>query len=88
MCKGNIYQNLAEKLCLILFFLQEKVKSSISKLKDLHLSSNSEAVKEATEVWKVAYNYSNNNNNNNNNNNIKLLALNFLNNFNNAFNFD
>lgn len=83
MCKCNIYQNMAEKLCLFLFFLQEKVKSSISKLKDLHLSSNSEAVKEATEVWKVAYNYSNNNNNN-----IKLLALNFLNNFNNAFNFD
>ena len=83
MCKGNIYQNMAEKLCLFLFFLQEKVKSSISKLKDLHLSSNSEAVKEATEVWNVAYNYSNNNNNN-----IKLLALNFLNNFNNTFNFN
>ena len=68
---------------IFIFPIQEKVKSSISKLKDLHLSSNSEAVKEATEVWKVAYNYSNNNNNN-----IKLLALNFLNNFNNAFNFD
>ena len=50
MCKCNIYQNMAEKLCLFLFVLQEKVKSSISKLKDLHLSSNSEAVKEATEV--------------------------------------
>ena len=70
MCQCNIYQNMAEKL--FLFFLQEKVKSSVSKLKDLHLLSNSEAVKEATEVWKVAYNYSNNNNNN-----IKLLALNF-----------
>ena len=54
---------MAEKLFLFLFFLQEKVKSSVSKLKDLHLLSNSEAVKEATEVWKVAYNYSNNNNN-------------------------
>ena len=31
------------------------MKSSISKLKDLHLSSNSEAVKEATEVRKVAH---------------------------------
>lgn len=71
---------MAEKLFLFLFFLQEKVKSSVSKLKDLHLLSNSEAAKEATEVWKVAYNYSNNN--------IKLLALNFLNNFNNAFNFN
>ena len=70
MCQCNIYQNMAEKL--FLFFLQEKVKSSVSKLKDLHLLSNSEAGKEATEVWKVAYNYSNNNNNN-----IKLLALNF-----------
>ena len=54
---------MAEKLFLFLFFLQEKVKSSVSKLKDLDLLSNSEAVKEATEVWKVAYNYSNNNNN-------------------------
>ena len=82
MCQCNIYQNVAEKLCFFLFFLQEKVKSSVSKLKDLHLLSNSEAVKEATEVWKVVCNYSNNNNN------IKLLALNVLNNFNNAFNFN
>ena len=55
MFKCNIYQNMAEKLYFFLFVLQEKVKSSISKLKDLHLSSNSEALKEATEVWKVAY---------------------------------
>lgn len=48
--KCNIYQNMVEKLHLFLFFLQEKAKSSISKLKDLHLSSNSEAVKEATGV--------------------------------------
>ena len=53
--KCNIYQNMVEKLCFFLFFLQEKVKSSISKLKDLHLSTNSEAVKEATGVWKVAH---------------------------------
>ena len=50
MCQCNIYQNMAEKLFLFLFFLQEKVKSSVSKLKDLDLLSNSEAVKEATEV--------------------------------------
>ena len=48
--KCNIYQNMVEKLHLFLFFLQEKAKSSISKLKGLHLSSNSEAVKEATGV--------------------------------------